>query len=399
MLATQYADVLMKSFISKIFAISFFSDLVFIYPVYALMFSDSGLNALQISMLLMVWAVTSFVLEVPSGVLADKYSRKNILFLAELARITGYLFWLLMPNFLGFLIGFVLWGVKSAFTSGTFEAIVFDELKANGQERQYTKIQGIIQSLGYLAFIFAGIGASLAISFGYGFVLVISMLSLALSSFAILLLPKSKSIGSTREKEYFKLLKEGLRFSLKTPAILNVIVFIALGQALFGALDEYWSIFANQVGLSKQWLGIFFVIYGLVQAASSLIAYKFEKANNKFFEFLFLANGVLLISAAYFYRVPVLILLFVFSFSFKLIDTVTNSRLQHQISNPNVRATITSVKGFFVELAVIGLYLVFGLIARYASYQSAFFAIGVVISVVGTFYLVFNKHKKICRRL
>lgn len=355
------------------------------------MFADKGLNALQISILLMVWAGTSFLLEVPSGVFADKYSRKNILFGAELARIIGYLFWLLMPNFLGFLIGFILWGVKSAFTSGTFEALIYDELKANNEESRYIKVQGIIQSLGYAAFIFAGIGASLAISFGYSFVLIVSILALAVSSTAILLLPKARKIESTGEKEYFKLLKDGLKFSLKTPVILNIIIFIALGQALFGALDEYWSIFANQVGLSKQWLGIFFVIYGLVQVASSLIAYKFEKVNIKFFEFLFLVNGILLVAAAYFFKVPVLILLFVFSFSFKLIDTVTNSRLQHQISNPNVRATITSVKGFFVELAVMGLYITFGLIAKYVNYQSAFLSIGVIISVIGTCYLIFNR--------
>ncbi|HUW21502.1 MAG TPA: MFS transporter [Candidatus Bathyarchaeia archaeon] len=229
----------MKSFIYKIYALSFFSDLVFIYPIYTVMFADKGLNALQISILLMVWAGTSFLLEVPSGVLADKYSRRNILFGAELVRIIGYTFWLLMPNFLGFLIGFILWGVKSAFTSGTFEALVYDELKANGEENKYIKIQGVVQSLHYIAFIFAGVGASLAVSFGYSFVLVASILSLTVSSISILLLPKARMVQSTGEKKYFKLLKEGLEFSIKIPTVLGIIVFIALAQALFGALDEY----------------------------------------------------------------------------------------------------------------------------------------------------------------
>lgn len=120
----------MRSFITKIYLYSFFADLIFIYPVYSVMFVDKGLSPLQISILLMVWAGTSFVLEVPSGVIADKYSRKNILVFSQLVRIIGYMFWVLMPNFLGFLVGFILWGIKSAFTSGTLESFIFDELKA-----------------------------------------------------------------------------------------------------------------------------------------------------------------------------------------------------------------------------------------------------------------------------
>lgn len=357
------------------------------------MFADKGLNPLQISILLMVCTGVSFLLEVPSGVLADKYSRKNILFGAELVRIVGYAFWLLMPNFLGFLIGFVFWGIKCAFTSGTFEALVYDELKANNEEDKYIKIQGIVQCLHYIAYIFAGIGASLAISFGYSFVLLISMLSLLVSSISIFLLPKAKISQSTGEKKYFKLLKEGLTFSTKTPSVLSIMIFISLAQALFGALDEYWSIFANQSGLTKQMLGIFFVIYGLVQALASVIAYKFEKSSIKFFQFLFLLNGVLLVIAAYFYQVPSLLLLFAFSFLFKLIDTVTNSRLQHQIVLSNVRATITSVKEFFVELAAMGLFILFGLLAKYINYQVAFMAVGGLISIIGLYYLLIVKDK------
>ncbi len=381
----------MKSFIYKIYTLSFFSDLVFIYPVYTIMFADRGLTPLQISILLMVWAGTSFLLEVPSGVLADKYSRKNILFFAELARIVGYIFWLVMPNFVGFLIGFILWGVKSAFTSGTFEALIYDELKENKEEDKYIKIQGVVQSLQFIAFIFAGIGASLSISFGYSFVLIISIASLVISAISILSLPKAKRIESTGEKEYFKFLKEGLSFSIKTPTVLKIIIFISLGQALFGALDEYWSIFATQSGLLKQGLGIFFVIYGLVQALASLIAFKFEKMDNKFFEFLFLLNGILLIIASYFYKVSALILLFIFSFLFKLIDTVTNSRLQHKITNTEVRATVTSVKGFFVELVVMTFYITFGSIASLYNYRIAFLGIGTLISLIGIYYVAFIK--------
>ena len=62
----------MNAFLAKIYAYKFFDDLVFIYPLYAVMFSDFGLTAFQIVVILTVWSIAAFVLEVPSGVFSDK---------------------------------------------------------------------------------------------------------------------------------------------------------------------------------------------------------------------------------------------------------------------------------------------------------------------------------------
>lgn len=359
------------------------------------MFVDGGLKPLQISVLLIVWAGVAFILEVPSGVLADKYSRKNILMISQSLRIIGYLFWMLLPNFVGFLMGFILWGVKSAFTSGTFESFIFDELKSRNAEKEYTKVLGRLQSLSYLAIIFSGIGASLAVRLGYGFVLLISIISLIISTIAVYLIPSVKSVVSTEEKRYFALLKKGLEASLKNTSIFRIIIFMSLAQGVFGALDEYWSIFANEAGLVKSGLGIFFVIYGLVQVLASTIAYKVESKSNTFFEFLFCVNGLLLLIASYFYNVQLLALLLILSFLFKLIDVVMQSRLQHQVKEESVRATIISVKSFFVELVVMGLYLTVGVISTTFGYQNAFIGIGITISLIGIICLVLSLKQKV----
>ena len=49
------------------------------------MFKDSGLDALQISTLLFVWSAVSFLLEVPSGVIADNIRENMYSFLLKVA--------------------------------------------------------------------------------------------------------------------------------------------------------------------------------------------------------------------------------------------------------------------------------------------------------------------------
>jgi MFS family permease len=62
----------------------FLDDLVLLYPVYTLLFSDSGLSVWQISSLFVIWSVSSILFEVPSGAIADSTSRRRLLVIGPL---------------------------------------------------------------------------------------------------------------------------------------------------------------------------------------------------------------------------------------------------------------------------------------------------------------------------
>jgi MFS family permease len=59
------------------------SELVPYYPLYALLFLDTGLSDAQISVLFAIWSVTALVTEVPAGALADRWSRRGAVVLAS----------------------------------------------------------------------------------------------------------------------------------------------------------------------------------------------------------------------------------------------------------------------------------------------------------------------------
>ena len=56
---------------------------VLLYPVYALLFADTGLTTAQISSLFAIWSVVSFVCEIPAGALADVWFRKRLYALGQ----------------------------------------------------------------------------------------------------------------------------------------------------------------------------------------------------------------------------------------------------------------------------------------------------------------------------
>lgn len=377
----------MKWDLAKIYSFKFFDDFVLIYPFYVLMFADFGTTPTQIGILLAVWSVATFVLEVPSGVAADKYSRKHILLFAQLIRALGYVVWILFPTFWGFLIGFLLWGVKSAFTSGTYQALVYDLLKSYGKEQEYAKITGRAKTLSYVAVLTASGGAALAIPLGYSFVLILSIIAVLLAGLSIWLISSAKKQESTHEREYFSILKDGFLFVAKEKVVSRLIIFVAVVLALGGAMDEFFSIFADLTNISKASIAIFIGALSAIQAVSSFYAYKVENIPIKLFYILFVFAGLLFYLAAVMLNVSSLIILALYSSIYVISSIVLEARIQHLIPS-NIRATVSSLQGFLVEVGAVIVYVGFGVLAEMYGYGQAFQIFGLIVAGVGIFYLL-----------
>jgi MFS family permease len=361
--------------------------MMLLFPLYAVMFEDSGLNAFQISLLFIVWSATAFILEVPSGVFADKYSRKHILALGQLFKITGFVFWILMPNFVGFMIGFIFWGIKSALHSGTFEALIYDELKTFKKESLYTKVYGRLETAGNIAVITASIGASLLTPYGYQLIIAVSIGFIVLSWIPLYILPQIKSTESTHEKEYFSLLMQGLQFVKNSPVLIKLIVFLAIAIGIDAAIDEYYNPFARELGLPTQMLGYYFALVIFIDGIGSLIAYKFKERSNTFFYCWFVICGGILLGAALLGNYFSLALLILFTFNYRIIKLVFEGKVQDQIPT-GVRATVSSVNGFAMQVCSIGMFFFFGLIVGDGEYQKGFIFVSLTMIVLGGLYWV-----------
>jgi MFS family permease len=377
----------LRRFIWQVCAFGFLNECVFIYSWYAVMFADHGLNAVQISILFAAWSITAFILEIPSGALADKYSRRHILAFAQVVRICGYACWMLFPTFWGFLAGFVCWGIKSAFASGTFEALVYDELKHHGAERDYAKLIGRIGVCANVGLLIAAVAAAPMIRLGYRAVILASLVPLAMSSIVVLTMRPAKKAESTTERHYFHVLKEGVREAVRNRAVLRLIVFLSVAVVFVGVLDEYWTLFYTTAGIPKPAIGILCVVYMAVVTVGEGIAYRFTRLPDRVFFAAYLLSGGLLLIGAHIMRPISVVCVLVFCFVLEITRVAMESQLQHSITG-HARATATSVKGFAENVAGVALYLAFGAAAHKCGYRGGFMAFGATMIVIGAVYVV-----------
>ena len=106
----------------------------FYYPILAILFLDLGLTLSQFVTLNAIWAATIFLVEVPSGALADLIGRRKLLVAAAVLMVLEMTVLLVAPKDAGWwLFGFcavnrVLSGLAEAAASGADEALAYDSL-------------------------------------------------------------------------------------------------------------------------------------------------------------------------------------------------------------------------------------------------------------------------------
>src|SRR5687768_8630211 len=72
----------------RIFALSFMSEFIVIYPFYVIMFGERGdVSAGGVGILLASWMIVSVLAEVPTGIIADKMSKKWSLVLGHVLQL------------------------------------------------------------------------------------------------------------------------------------------------------------------------------------------------------------------------------------------------------------------------------------------------------------------------
>lgn len=355
----------------KIYAFRFFQDLRPIYPLYALLFEDSGLSTAQISFLFAWWAAISLAAEVPAGVFGDKFDRRKLIAFGNALTVPAFALWFIEPSFWSFAAGFLLWGMGSAFESGTYEALVFDELKVNGKEADYAKVTGRAEGWALLGILLATLAAAAIAQDGYSEALWASIATTVIASAIAISFPKAPPAEELAEAHYFSILKEGFLAAIRSRRILAAMAIATLTSATFGALEEYDPLFVSDVGVDRSGVALVLAVLCVLTAAGAFVAHRFD-ANKRWAMPVGLAvAGLLLLVAAIMQNKPAIVPFALFFLVIKAAEVVAAARLQHAIDRPE-RATITSVNGFSVDIAAIVIYGVFALS------PDRFFAFGLV---------------------
>jgi len=127
-------------------------------PVEKLFLSEIGFTAASVGVMAAAYAGVTPILEVPSGILADRWSRRGMLMLAAVALMSATLIGGLSHSVPVYIVSAMLLGVYFAMYSGTLESIVYDlVLEETGGSDAYQRVIGRIRVTESAALVVSGL--------------------------------------------------------------------------------------------------------------------------------------------------------------------------------------------------------------------------------------------------
>ncbi|MBN2779021.1 MAG: MFS transporter [Bacteroidales bacterium] len=369
-------------------------------PVIVLFYQENGLSLKDVLTLQAIYSVAIIVLEIPSGYLGDVWGKKNTIILGAILGTLGFAIYSFSYGFWGFLIAELVLGVGQSFISGSDSAILYDSLKRRGDENLYVKYEGRVLSTGNFAETIAAVaGGFLAeISLRTPFYAQIFVAFLAIPAAFMLIEPYT--VEKNRTKALSNILTI-VKNSLFKSRELSVNIFFS---AIIGCstLTMAWFIQAylkDVQNFSEYQIGIAWAVLNLTVGIATIFAYKIEKKLGKVISVLLIlivvGSSYLIIGSTNLKIVFVVIWVF---YMIRGIATPVLKDYINRLCQPEVRATVLSVRNFIIRIFFAGFGPMIGWIADLYTIQTAFLLTGFVIlsagSIMFIFYIPFLKSNK-----
>jgi len=344
-----------------------------------------GLTFFEMMLLQSYFMFMIFILEIPSGAIADYLSRKTAMALSALFVVSAAFTYSIFPNIFLFFLAETFWAFSIALMSGTDEAFIFSTLKITGEEDKLSKILGRTQLMFIIAnVISAPLGSVIAEFISLQFTMTCLGLIYIGAFLTSLTFMEPTFKREEKTKRYLTILKDGFN-ELKKNKILRILCF----DRLFINICIFLLFWTYQPYLTA--VNIPIVLFGFILAGMNVfnaifneLIPRFLKKVNKKKDLLIsvnIINGIAYIILG-FAVIPILgifMLFLIVGFGYTR-GLIYINGINMQIESEN-RATVLSTINMFESILRAILYPFIGLIVEWNLFVM-FIIIGIMILIL-----------------
>ncbi|WP_438869436.1 MFS transporter [Pseudomonas sp. L1(2025)] len=356
------------------YSLSIFMNMDVQRSLFVLYLLQLGITQGEIGILQSFLFFSSVALEIPSGLLADRYGRKVSLILGFLGLFISGIGFVLFSDFIPFAIIFCLFGASIAMGSGSDRALLYDNLLAENRADEYPKILGRARAIGAVSLgLSMLLGGVLQDTWSWNSVYIFFAASKLVGAIVVTLIPeirlpsvslnadKTSATIDKKAEEIFTLLLNFFR-SKKGALLMPLFIGYALFELSTIPLFIYGQPFFSLQGLEIP------IIAGIYAAVEAISAGMFVAAG-------FLCTRFSLGTIAFTTTLIVTFLLFILSLNIGIITSVVTFLLImslpavyetsyetyiHDNVESRIRASCLSVANL-INSVIIGIsYTVFG---------------------------------------
>lgn len=375
--------------INKVIIINFCQRFHLYVHALALLLLARGLTLVQISLIESIMIFTIFLMEVPTGVLADRVGRKWSIFASTLLLMSGEFIFIFARSFEWYILIALLTGTGFAFASGAVEALVYDSLPPDNREDAMKRAMGRVNSWGQIAFVIAPIIGGLIIGDAGvdKFIPAIALTATALLIGAVVCLTLREPADDSAEAKSgsLTLLRDGvglLRHHQRLRRLALLVIFTTpITSSLVTTLGPPYL---TQNEVSPFVVAAVLSVGSLLAAFTQRYAYKLEQwlGQARAIALLILLPGAMYWLLALAAGPAVTVLVMILMYGLNDMKAPLFSAYQNAIIASRNRATVLSLINMFLNLFAALAAPIFAAIAE-TSLEYAFLAMGAMIVTGG----------------
>ena len=205
-----------------------------------------GLNPLQLVLIGTTLELTAFLMEIPTGVVADVYSRRLSVILGFFILGCGFIVEGSFPFFEALLLSQVIMGLGYTFLSGATSAWIVDEIGQARAGDAFLRAAQVAQVASFLAIFFSVALASISLQLT---IVAGGLLLLLLSAALVAVMPEAGFQRRTsEERESWETLFRTFRAGASLIRRRHILLLIMLATVIHGAFSE---------GFDRLWIGTY----------------------------------------------------------------------------------------------------------------------------------------------
>ena len=372
-----------KRNISLSYAISALMWGRFFIPVLALFYISSQVTLAQFTIIMSVFSLTTLLLEIPTGVVADLLGKKKTLLLSRAMYIIEIALIAFFNGFWVFLIAKVISGIGVSLGSGTNSALIYDSLKKIGKTNEHKKVVGKLNFISNISMAFVFIIGAYLFSVNSKLPAIASLPLIGLGFILTFFLKEPYNpVKKFNFNNLFVHLKEGIRYFVNQKYLVYLAFFTFFIGSAISMMLSLSSAYFNAIMIPVALIGEAAFVSNLFTAYSSKKAYYFEKKFGERKTLLIIQVvafvSVLLMSLVIPYYGVLFYLLLTFMQGFYEVIIVDYTNRHVKTSH---RATMLSINNMFDNIGIFLLFPVLGYLIKSYSMGFSLMFLGIFLFV------------------
>ena len=393
-----YASIKKDPQIFKFSMYGFLKNLKFFEPYLIIYLLSFNISLFQIGILYSIREIITYIFEIPSGIIADQYGKKNELMLCFVFYIISFVLFFIGAKYSIIVIAMIFFGLGEAFRSGTHKSMILTYLERNDWFSHKTFVYGRTRSFSLLG---SSISSFISIIFilslpATRWIFLITIIPYILDFFLIYSYPSylnEKKINTFNLIEFFNLLKAYIKSIFKQKFLLKIILSSSSYDALFKTIKDYIQpillilLVTNSDTRIKVYLGIIYGVFYIFSSFASKnvfrIVNKIPSINLMNSSYFVQGIGMLSIAMTIYFKWPLLsVIIFFVLYVLKDARRPVFVDLSSDHMKKFERATVLSVESQFRSIIIIIIAPLFGYLSDVLGLDFAFISFGILTIVL-----------------